>query len=695
MSPRRPRSLPPEPVPVEDPARVLHRARRRVGHIGLPLLVLIGMAGWRGVQRIIDPDDRTLASARAHRYRSDVLHGPRGDILAADGTVLATSVLTPQVSVDPTTLRSNVWKRAAARVEAELGRPPTRDEIVARFERDLSEIVRTVAGLLDASVADVDAAVRAPGHFVRLARDVHPAISRRLEALDYLKLGVKVEDAYKRYYPQGTLAGQLLGFVNDDGYGVQGVERFHDDALRGAEVSINEPRSAWLDGKRARVDRDSLRGATVQLTIHPGVQRAAERALEDAVVRHAAVRASAAVIEVGTGRVLALANAPAFNPNRFDGDFQRSDNFAVSGSVEPGSVLKPFTYALALQARVTRPGELLDTTSPWRLHGHSIHDTHPEPRMTSLEMVQKSSNIGAGKLAHRVGADRFMQGLIGFGFGEFSGVETAGERSGTRHPTSGVGPVELATVAFGHGITATPIQLASAAATLGHGGVRIRPWLVASVRDASGVRRVGRPLETGAVVAADVAVEALRAMEAVVDVGGTGTRARVEGYRVGGKTGTAEKPSAQGYDRNAHYATFVGLGPLPDAAIAIAVVVDEPTREGRMGGQVAAPVFADIVAAALPALGIPPTYSPDPDAIVADIPDLAPAGPGPIVVAWEGEAWRLPDLRGRALRDALAGLQGTGITVDVHGAGQIVEQRPVAGAALAPGGRLALRLEAP
>jgi cell division protein FtsI (penicillin-binding protein 3) len=389
-----------------------------------------------------------------------------------------------------------------------------------------------------------------------------------------------------------------------------------------------------------------------------------------------------------------MATKPGFNPNLPSDEFDRMRNRAVADAIEPGSVMKPFTMAIALEAGLARANEVLVTKSPYFIAGVPFHDDHPHPRVTVMEMVKYSSNIGSAQLATRVGADGMVSGFESFGFGVPTGVQTSGEAAGRRHPYAGVGPTELATISFGQGLTATAMQLAMATATIANDGVRLRPILVDRVEDSYGkLRQEYPPVMVQRVVSAETARLVRRAMEMVTEPGGTAERVRVPGYRVGGKTGTAEKVKNGAYSKVARYATFIGFAPAEQPDIAIAVIVDEPTVGSRYGGTVAGPVFVDVAAVALRHRGVPSDPSLEEKEDGEDVIVLTRPEVEPIRLTWVSGGWQMPDLSGRSLRDAVAGLQGAGLDLAVSGSGVLVEQHPSPGMTLTPGDSVSLRFQ--
>lgn len=681
MTPTGPLTLPPTEPPREGVVAVRERARRRIRGMGALLFLGMAAVALRGVQLAVDPDPLTLREVTTKRWTDVRTQGPRGDVLDRDGAILATSVEAPAVFVDAMVFRERTGASYADRA--------------ARL-----------AVLLDVPVDHVLDQTGEDARYKRLAEWVHPGLGERLRREGFTRQGVILEKNYRRYYPQGRLASQVLGFVDGAGRGRQGLEAYFDDRLRGEELVSQHRVNRW--GKVLELfDRDPRRlaGHQVRTTLDRVVQRATERALQDVMVRHEPLSATAVVVDVHTGEILAMASTPGFDPNASIEDFSTTRNRALADAYEPGSVFKPFTLAAALERGAVRLDERIGTPSPWRVAGVPIRDDHPHPSVTAAEMVKYSSNIGAARIAERVGPDALLASFEAFGFGEPSGIQTQGEVVGVRRPRSHFGPVELATISYGQGVQSTALQLAMATAAIANDGVRMKPRLVSEVRSAEGdVVRTFDPVVARRAVSAETAAQVRRAMEMVFEEGGTAQTLRIPGFTAGGKTGTAEKVSGgRGYG-SARVSSFVGYAPAEAPRLAMAIIVDEPSRGSRYGGVVAGPAFTAVLGEALPHLGLrpDPARMPEEDAVASapsdrdddedEVLDTA-ASPGPLEIAWLGGAWSVPDLRGRSLRDTLAGLQGTGWELQVDGSGHVVQQDPAPGRPLAPGQRLRLRLQ--
>ena len=358
--------------------------------------------------------------------------------------------------------------------------------------------------------------------------------------------------------------------------------------------------------------------------------------------------------------------------------------------------MKPFIAAAALEEGLTTPETMFDCElGSWTVGGRTIRDDHPKGVISVTEVIKYSSNIGAAKLGFLVGADKLLTYLRDFGFGRSTGLGLPGEVSGSLRTAANIRPIELATTSFGQGMTASAVQLAVALSTLANGGVRMNPYMIDAVLDRDGDVEMHRePRIDRRVISEETARAITRMMETVAEDGGTGTRARVPGYRVAGKTGTAQKVENGVYSATKRVSTFVGFLPSDRPEIAIAVVVDTPTIGSKYGGIVAAPVFSKVGVFAMRYLGIAPDPV-DPEAVVAQAAEPAlVAADLPVELASDGAGgWILPDLRGHSMRDTLAGLQPAGLQLQVDGYGRLAAQDPAPGAHVLAGDAVHLRFD--
>ena len=474
--------------------------------------------------------------------------------------------------------------------------------------------VARLAELLDRSPRGLSERLqaRAGRQFVYLRRH---ATSELVERVTEAQIpGVHLQREYRRFYPAGEVAAQLVGVTDIDDLGLEGVERVLDDRLRGRPGA-----KRVLRDRLGRVveDVELLReprpGETLALSVDRRLQYLAYRELKSAVSRHGAESGAAVMLDVKTGEILAMVNQPSFNPHR-RGEVAHAHrrNRAVADSYEPGSVIKPFTVAAALSGGVAGPGTELETgPGALRVGQHTVRDLANYGRLDLTGIIQKSSNVGAAKLALRTPPRVLWDAFMDFGFGAVTGSGLPGEVPGTLSPAPPRGEVERATLAYGYGLATTPLQLARAYSAIAAGGI---------MRDVSVLRRA-EPASEYRVLDAEIAAEIAGMMERVVEPAGTGMNAAVPGYRVAGKTGTVRKSGSGGYIEDEYVAMFVGFAPASDPRLVLAVVINSPGGEAYYGGQVAAPVFSRVMSGALRLLNVAPDDLPE-----IDLPVLARGG---------------------------------------------------------------------
>ena len=653
----------------EDPSLVLRRAHHRTSAI----LVLIGLGyvllALRAVPLMLMPDDRLAAQAALQFQASVSVEAPRGEILARDGTLLATTVQMPSVHADPSVI--------------------TPDE-AGRIAEELAPILEVDADKL------YDRLTRTGRRDVVLAADLDPDLEPQVLAVAPRHM-VWTRNESARYYPGRELAAQVLGVVGRNGRGLEGLERELDRDLRGGTfryVQQRDRRGRALTSD-VRTRGQALSGDTVTLTLDPVIQRAAEDALDDIVERSDPLSAMAVVMDVKTGEVLALANRPTTNPNdRYRRDTSALRNHAVADAHEPGSVLKPFVVALAMEEGLVQPDTLIDCEGgAYRIGRNTISDDHPHDVITLSEVVKYSSNIGTAKLAFDLGADKVMAGLKDFGFTRSTGAGFPSEVSGFLRNPAKVRRIELATTAFGQGMTSTAIQLASAMQALANGGERMQPYVVSEVVDRFGqISLKNSPHAIGDTVSPEVADATIEMMTTVMEEGGTGTRAVIPGYTSAGKTGTAQKVVDGRYSPTARVASFMGVAPANDPRIVIVVMTDTPREGSRYGGTVSGPAFSDIGRRSLRHLGVPEDRpdEEDPDDVVEEEPerivDVEPPG-----LTWaEDGGVSIPDLTGLGMRDVLVTVEGSGLQLALLGSGRVVDQSPAPGESIPVGETLSV-----
>jgi cell division protein FtsI (penicillin-binding protein 3) len=655
-------------------------------------LVTAGLVGvaCRAWDLQVGQGDRYRAlAARQHALSVDI-PAPRGDVIDARGRPLAVSADADSIWADP------------------------------RAIRDVTETSAQLARLTRGDAAALEAKLAGDRRFVWISRHVTPETAR---AVREARLpGIEVAREPRRWYPGRTLAGPVLGRAGIDGTGLDGIELTLDRALQGRGGAASGVRDArgrrmYADG----LDRPEP-GATVRLTLDRSVQAIAERALGAAIDAHRARSGAVVVLEVGTGRVLALASAPSFDPNTGAAHATGARNRPVTDVFEAGSAMKLFTVAAALDAGVVRADTAFDLQwGTLQIGSKTIRDVYHDPILTTAGIIKRSSNVGAVKIAQRLGRERLHAALRQFGFGAATGIELPGEQAGTLRPGARWREIELATVAFGYGLTVTPLQMAAAIAAIGDDGVYRAPRVVESVTDAAGTRAAAAAPAPRRIVSADTA-RAVRAMMATVFEGGkqpgTASSIVVPGFRCGGKSGTAHKwdAAAKQYAPDRYLSSFAGLAPIAQPRLAIVVFVDEPSGGDYYGGKVAGPVFATVASEALRYLGVPgeaPVCAPGaaPASPIAAR-TCVPAAPGPreagaaaapapaaipaIAVAGDGAdpetpgSVTIPELRGLSAGRALAAARAARLGVELSGTGRVVEQDPPPGRASSA--RVVLRL---
>jgi cell division protein FtsI (penicillin-binding protein 3) len=519
--------------------------------------------------------------------------------------------------------------------------------------------------------------------FVWIKRQIAPQEAAEIQALSAGGIGMFYEP--NRYYPQGQLAGQVLGFVSRDSEGLEGLELHYNGYIRGETGSSVSERDAL--GRRVLVQGvKGLQippGADIHLTLHTSIQHLAEKELETAIAKFRAKAGVAIVVEPATGEVLALANYPSFNPNQFSKHSpQQKRNRAVADSFEPGSTFKTILAAAALEEGVVGKDDLFYCEmGKYAYGGKWIHDTHSHGWLPFAKILQVSSNIGFTKVAEKLKRERYFKYIEKFGFGQNTGLDVPGEVPGLLRKPESWSAIDLATHAFGQGIAATPMQMVMAYAAIANGGFLMRPYLVRRVLGAKGeILLENQPHVVRRVVSEKTARLLGSMLKEVTNEGGTGTMAQVEGFEVAGKTGTAQKADLVhgGYAATKRVASFIGFVPAEAPRLVALVLVDEP-EVNAYGGVVAAPVFRNIAAGALRHLGVAPQKT-DWVPAVAGQAESPPRRPMKKEIA-AASSTGVPDFVGLSLREAVEKARAIGVKVKMHGNGYVVRQSP------APGGR--------
>jgi cell division protein FtsI (penicillin-binding protein 3) len=678
---------------------------RRIGITRIFLIIPFAVLGIRAAH--LSVEERGIARGENQTQRVLEIAPGRGAVVDSSGAELALSVESPSVYAIPSSIDD--VDVAAAKLAPILGWK--RQKLADRM-RDRQS-------------------------FLFLARWVTPERAQRV--LDLGLAGVGVLDEPRRIYPHRQLAARVVGFANIDGEGVRGIEQQEDEWLRGMVRRIPVERDAR--GRKLWIGGDSqwnTAGGDVALTIDATLQAQTEEALRKTISTSGARGGIVVVMDPWTGDILALAESPGFDPNDFRNlDFASTRSRAFADAIDPGSTLKTFLIAAALEEGAIQLDDVIDCEDgSFQVPGKTIHDHHPNGELTPAGVLRVSSNIGAVKIAYQLGRADHYRALRRFGFGGVTKSQFPDESAGVLRPWKKWKPVDHATIAYGQGINVTPIQLAAATSALANGGLWVQPRLVAARRAPGGDWRTSRPEPGHRVIREETAGAILEMLEGVVSPKGTGSLAGLKGIRVGGKTGTPQKydPESQTFSQDRYEAWFMGVVPADAPKLVIVVRVDEAQRPAHTGGATAAPLFARVAAAQLTRYGIftepersqgqprpavivaqseslpsvsaapkksPPRTQPSaarppkPSTARASTPGSArPSQPTAVErLASLGDRVLLPDFRGRTV-DEVRQMTAGRIQVKISGQGRAVSQQPPPGTIFAlDSGPVTIRFE--
>ncbi len=658
---------------------VSHSARVRAYAAGVVVtLGLCGVAYKAWALQVEDGDRYRALAERQHAMRVDI-PAPRGEIVDTHDRPLAMSADTDSIWANP------------------------------RDVHDVATTAEKLAALIQGDASTLESKLAGDRRFVWIARHVTPEIAA---AVRKAKLpGIEVTREPRRWYPGKTVAGPVVGRADIDGIGLDGIELSMNEYLTGKRGVVKALRDArgrrMLEG--GSIDQAEA-GATVKLTLDRSIQAITDEALASAVIEKQAKNGVAVVLDVQTGRVLAMSSYPTYDPN--GGDPHGARNRPVTDAYEAGSVMKVMTVAAALEEGVVTPDTGFVIGPAYKVGPKSFTDTHEAPYLSVADIIKVSSNIGAVKIGMRLGGEKLHGYLRKFGFGAKTGIEMPGEQTGKMRNGSTWREIELATISFGYGITITPLQLAAALAAIGNKGVYHAPRIVDQVVDADGVVLYHGESEARQMISAKTA-EQMRVMLARVfdkalvkeghgpdSLAGTAQAIIVQGFKCGGKTGTAHKydPAIKGYSPHHYLSSFAGLAPIDNPRLAIVVMVDDPVGGDYYGGKVAGPVFAKVASEALRYLGVPgdaeiplgpngkPLPPPKPEKVKAVKVAIHDAEPEPAPVeepvveeAPDPAAIEIPDFTGMGVGRAIDEARKLHLEVDVTGSGQEIAQEPAPG----------------
>ncbi|MFO0658557.1 MAG: penicillin-binding protein [Polyangiaceae bacterium] len=696
-----------------DPKRATW-IRRRMGVVcglmGLGCGLII--SGAYKVQVEDGPEWREMAEMQ--RQRRLHVAPKRGTILDRNGTALAVSIEVPSVSADAfEMLRGVDDKNLAATVQ----------DLAARL-----------AKVLHVEPAELTPRLMSRRRFIWLKRRVSADEAAAIKALGDPRQtakpirGLQIEGEGHRYYPNRELGGPLLGFVSPDGEGKEGLELQLEDELRGhvEEIKGLRDRSGRLLFAEGVQSEKALAGHNVVLSIDQGIQYVAEQELNSALHTFEAAGGSVVVMDPHTGEVLALASAPTFNPNDYNkSEIEARRDRAIHDRFEPGSTAKVFTIASALAAKTLNPTQkIYCERGVMAIDNVVIHDTHVSDWLTPTQILAVSSNIGAAKIGLELGESKLYESFRRFGFGEPTGLPLPGEAGGVLRARGRPWvQVETASASFGQGISTTSMQLAMAISSIANGGKLMEPILVKKVVDGAGnTVRDYLPKIRREVVPASVAKMVSEMLVAVTEGEGTGVEAAIDGFKVAGKTATAQKadPNTGRYTADRFTSSFIGFVPADRPKIAVVVVLDEPAL-ARAGGAVAAPVFRRVAEYSLRYLGVTPAGTKEatltqiakdangtaPSTASAGktkptssaIPGVGMVGVAPVQIATDkpapNGAAAVPTLTGLSAREAIKTSMAAGLTPTLLGVGVAARQEPPPGTMVPKGSALKIYLEPP
>jgi len=668
---------------------------------GVAFLWMTAVFGRLGYLQLIRHSDY-LARAQRQQQRTIEITPKRGAIYDRNMHPLAMSVPVESAFAVPAEIGDN--KAMAARLLSNVLAIP-RDVLETRFQSS--------------------------GSFVWISRKLPPDKAEAVRALNLR--GVYLQSENQRYYPKRELAAHVLGFVDLDEKGLGGIEYGLDSLIRGKSekiVVMADARQRWFDGGSAQKDFS----ANVILTIDEKIQYIAERELAAAIAKTHAMAGTVIVQNPSNGAILALANWPKFNPNSAnEAKAEARMDRAVSAIYEPGSTFKLITLAAALDQNLTRPDEVFNCENgAVYIAGHRIRDHKPFGLLTVSDILAKSSDVGAIKIALRMGAPKFYEYIRAFGFGQQTGIDLPSESKGILRKLDNWSAISIGSVSMGQEVGVTPMQLVTAVSAIANGGTLYKPHVVAELKRGSeslpmtGVLASGEAKE---VIRPETAATLRRLMEGVVLQGGTGTRARLDGWTAAGKTGSAQKidPATGRYSPTQLIASFSGFAPINDPAVTILVSLDSPVGEHE-GGQVAAPVFKRIAEQVLPYLDVPRDVPVSPKLIQAAYqrsdredesslsdftpvdfsaqPDQTPPAesverkalnpqPAVTVALDEGGDIAVPDFRGKTMRDVTEMCLRLGLEPVLVGSGLAVDVAPELGAKVRRGAKITVRFGEP
>lgn len=568
---------------------------------------------------------------------------------------------------------------------------------------DVDQTANHLTSILQTDREELKRRLESGKSFEWVQRKISPKEVAEIKALNLP--GIFFSRENQRFYPNAQLAAHVVGFVGIDSKGLEGVEFQYDTLLNGKSQVWTMGRDAHgreiAMGEAPFEKKDHFRN--VVLTIDKHIQHVAETELHRSIKKWGAKGGMVIAMDPFTGKVLAMASYPYFNPNQFiqyrSGDLR---NRAIADAFEPGSIFKAFLAAAALDEKIAQVSDsFFCEKGSYQVYDRTIHDHSKHGWLTFQQIIKVSSNIGASKVGEKIGKERLYKYICAFGFGEKTGIGLSGEGKGiVKHPRYWP-PIALNTISFGQGISVTGIQLTTALSAIANGGLLMKPYVVEKITDEKGeVIQSFQPEVVRRVISNETAKAVMGLLKTTTEKGGTGEEAVPEGYEVAGKTGTAQKvdPLFGGYSEDRFTSGFIGFAPTNDPKVVLLVVIDEP-RGSIYGGVVAAPVFKTIMGKVLPYLNILPkgTLVVRNESDFVSIKEALRTEPSveEVILGKGVRRAIMPDLTGLSMRNALSRIEGRGLIIKVSGNGKVVEQNPRPGTVIEKGDICFLKFESP
>ncbi len=629
---------------------------------GLISLCFMLIAGRMFQLQVLKKEELYRLAAQQHRVQIPIVP-KRGTIYDSKENELAVSIEVDSVYADP------------------------------RKITELDKTVQAIDSVLQIDRQELMKRLKKGRSFEWVQRKISPKEAEQIKSLQLP--GVYFIKENRRFYPNGSLAAHVVGFVGLDSKGLEGVEYQYDSYLQGNNEILTMVRDAH--GREIALGDFHPKGEShfrnIILTLDKPIQHIAEMELRNAVEKWRAKGGMVIAMEPFTGKVLAMASHPSFDPNQFI--HYRAKNWknrAIADTFEPGSLFKTFLAAAAVEEKAVKPSDsFYCENGEYTVYDRTIHDHSKHGWLTFQQIIKFSSNIGASKVGEKMGKERFYQYIKAFGFGEKTKIGLPGEEKGIIHHPRYWVPVTLSTISFGQGISVTGIQLITALSAIANGGMLMKPYVVEKITDEKGQPTQSfQPEAVRRVISEGTARTLSSLLKVATEKGGTGEMAVPNGFEVAGKTGTAQKPDTLlgGYSKDRHISGFMGFAPVDRPKIALLVVIDEP-QGNTYGGVVAAPVFRAIVEKALPHLNIFPkgtmVVRHETDSSAQEEGVLTSTSIEKVRLERGAQTLTMPDLTGLSMRNALSRIEGKGLIIRITGNGKVVDQSPKPGSIIEKG----------